>query len=71
MKGWRLIQVLFHACGGLAFRLTPARAFGGLATIVISIGYLLKVEGLVVGAHTDRWQDCALLLLFLLFPSSL
>lgn len=71
MKGWRLLQVLFQACGGLAFRLTPARTFGGLTTIIISEGYILKVEGLVVGAHTDRWQDCALLLLFLLFPGSL
>jgi hypothetical protein len=45
--------------------------FCGLATIIISKGYLLKVEGLVVGADTDRWQNCALLLLFLLFPCSL
>jgi hypothetical protein len=45
--------------------------FCGLPTIIISKGYLLKVEGLVVGADTDRWLNCALLLLFLLFPCSL
>jgi hypothetical protein len=71
MKGRSLLKVLIHARGCLGSRLTPARLFGRLATIIISKGYLLKVEGLVVGADTDRGQNCALLLLFLLFPCSL